>query len=103
MSTILRRKSKLMLSAIAQIKFSQCHLRIRHIPVRYLSQKVVHPNWLNRTYCTPPRDPLGSALLDMVTYEAVCNDTLEGLCEYFDDLVESTPHLKSADVGYSVS
>lgn len=103
MSIILRRKTKLIASAIAQLKYIQCPYRITHIPVRCLSQKVAHSISLNRTYCTPPRtDPLGSALLDLVIYEAVCSDTLEGLCEYFDDLVESTPHLKSADVNYSV-
>lgn len=50
----------------------------------------------------PPEDPLGSALLDLVTYEAVCTDTLESLCEYFDRLVEGAPHLKNADITFSV-
>lgn len=103
MSIILRRKTKLIASAIAHLKSTQCPQRITHIPVRYISQKVAQSIWLNRTYCTPPRtDPLGSALLDLVIYEAVCSDTIEGLCEYFDDLVECTPHLKTADVNYSV-
>lgn len=51
----------------------------------------------------PTEDPLGSALLDLVTYEAVCADTLESLCEYFDHLVETSPHLKYADITFSVS
>lgn len=103
MSILLRRKTKLIASAIAQMKSTQCHYRISHIPVRCLSQKVVHLTWSKRTYCnTPKTDPVGTALLDLVIYEAACSDTLEGLCEYFDDLVESTPHLKSADVNYSV-
>lgn len=106
MSIILRRKTNFIASAIAQMKSTHFHYRIRHIPVRCLSQKVVYSNWSNRTYCSTPKsdpvDPVGTALLDLVIYESVCSDTLEGLCEYFDDLVESTPHLKSADVNYSV-
>lgn len=101
MSIILRRQTKLIASVIAQIRSTQCHYRISHITVGCLSQKAVNSICLNRSYCTPT-DPLGSALLDLMTYEAICSDTLEGLCEYFDDLVESTPHLKSADVNYSV-
>lgn len=49
------------------------------------------------------QDPVGTALLDLVSYETICSDTLEGLCEYFDELVESAPHLKNADITYSVS
>lgn len=49
------------------------------------------------------QDPVGSALLDLVSYETICSDTLEGLCEYFDELVETAPHLKNADITYSVS
>lgn len=59
----------------------------------------------NKFYCTtfpPTRDQLGSALLDIVTYETVSGDTLESLCEYFEDLVESSPHLRNADINYSV-
>lgn len=110
MSIILRRKTKQIASAISQkfqlsnqLKSTQCHYRhTQHIHVRCLSQKP-HSIWLNRNYSTSTgTDPLASALLDLVIYESVCSDTLEGLCEYFDDLVESTPHLKSADVNYSV-
>ncbi|XP_055681105.1 frataxin homolog, mitochondrial [Lutzomyia longipalpis] len=52
-------------------------------------------------FCTVKSDPIGAALIDLVTYETVCSDTLEGLCEYFEQLVEGTPHLKSGDVFYS--
>lgn len=103
MSLILRRKTKLFASAIVQFRSPKYNVHLRHVPMKCLSQTVIHSPCLHRSYCTPPRtDPLGSALLDLVVYEAVCSDTLEGLCEYFDDLIESTPHLKSADVNYSV-
>ncbi|KAJ6638440.1 Frataxin like, mitochondrial [Pseudolycoriella hygida] len=102
MSIVFRRHIRQFASALARIKSTQCHYRIRPLSTKILSQKDANSNWLYRTYCTPPRsDPLGSALIDLVSYEAVCSDTLEGLCEYFDDLVENTPHLKSADVNYS--
>lgn len=48
-------------------------------------------------------DPVGSALLDLLSFETICSDTLEGLCEYFDEIVELAPHLKNADITYSVS
>lgn len=48
-------------------------------------------------------DPIGTALLDLVTYESICAETLEGLCDYFDELIETSVHLKNTDITYSVS
>ncbi|KAJ4429654.1 hypothetical protein ANN_21855 [Periplaneta americana] len=39
--------------------------------------------------------------LTPLTYEQVCNETLDSLSEYFEELVESAPHLKAADVSCS--
>ncbi|GFG40499.1 hypothetical protein Cfor_06511 [Coptotermes formosanus] len=39
--------------------------------------------------------------LTHVTYEQVCNETLESLSEYFEEIVEEAAHLKAADVSYS--
>jgi len=36
-------------------------------------------------------------------YEQVCNETLDSLSEYFEEIIEEAPQLKSADVSYSVS
>jgi hypothetical protein len=41
--------------------------------------------------------------LTPLTYEQVCNETLDSLAEYFETLVEEAVHLKAADVSYSVS
>ncbi|KAL5275871.1 FXN family protein [Megaselia abdita] len=41
--------------------------------------------------------------LDSVTYERVCSETLEGLADYFDEILDSDNSLKSTDVVYSVS
>lgn len=41
-------------------------------------------------------------LLDHVVFEKVCDETLDSLCEYFEELVENATHLKAADVSYGV-
>lgn len=81
--------------------------------IRQVSPAITMPivykrHQLQRVYSStngipPTRDQIGSALLDLVTYETVSNDTLESLCEYFEDLAESSPHLRNADINYSVS
>lgn len=35
-------------------------------------------------------------------FEQVCSETLDSLNDFFEDLVDSTPHLKTADITYSV-
>lgn len=44
-----------------------------------------------------------SVLVDQATFERTCEETLESLSEYFDELIESSKHLNAADVAYSVS
>uniref|UniRef100_A0A2M4CYN1 ferroxidase n=1 Tax=Anopheles darlingi TaxID=43151 RepID=A0A2M4CYN1_ANODA len=39
--------------------------------------------------------------IDPVTFEVVCSDTLESLCDYFEELIEGTSSLSQADVMYS--
>lgn len=51
----------------------------------------------------PPSNNLDEALVDANTYEIVCNETLEALSDYFDEIVESNPALKDADIIYGVS
>lgn len=41
--------------------------------------------------------------VDPVVFEEVCNETLESLCDYFEELIDQNPTLKGADVTYSVS
>lgn len=40
--------------------------------------------------------------LDSVTYERVCSETLDGLSDYFDELVENATDLNGTDVAYGV-
>lgn len=44
-----------------------------------------------------------SSTVESATYEKACEDTLESLCEYFEELVENASHLRDSDVTYSVS
>lgn len=40
--------------------------------------------------------------LSSVQYEKVCDETLNSLTEYFEELVEAAVHLSDADVSYGV-
>lgn len=51
----------------------------------------------------PPSNNLDEVLVDSNTYEIVCNETLEALSDYFDEVLESNPALKDADIIYGVS
>lgn len=50
----------------------------------------------------PPIDPIGKGILDINTFEVVCSDTIESLCDYFEELVESSTHLQNSDITYGV-
>ncbi|EDX17472.1 GD16083 [Drosophila simulans] len=39
--------------------------------------------------------------LDGATYERVCSDTLDALCDYFEELTENASELQGTDVAYS--
>lgn len=41
--------------------------------------------------------------LTPLKYEQVCNETLDSLSDYFEEIIEEAAQLKSADVSYSVS
>ncbi|KAH8356187.1 hypothetical protein KR200_005792, partial [Drosophila serrata] len=43
-----------------------------------------------------------SSSLDSVTYERVCSETLDALCDYFEELTENAADLQGSDVAYSV-
>lgn len=44
-----------------------------------------------------------SCLVDSVTYDRVCSETLDGLSDYFDELTENATDLTGTDVAYGVS
>lgn len=41
--------------------------------------------------------------IDPALFEEICNETLESLTDYFEELIDDAPNLKGADVTYSVS
>lgn len=63
-----------------------------------------NPNFVNiKDFNTlPPIDPIGKGILDINTFEVVCSDTIESLCDYFEELVESSAHLQKSDITYGV-
>lgn len=42
-------------------------------------------------------------LMDLLTFESLCSETLESLTDYFEEIVEADPNLQNADIAYSVS
>uniref|UniRef100_A0A1B6HEN3 ferroxidase n=1 Tax=Homalodisca liturata TaxID=320908 RepID=A0A1B6HEN3_9HEMI len=38
--------------------------------------------------------------IDSITYESICEETLDSLCEFFEDIIENTSALKTADVTF---
>uniref|UniRef100_A0A1B6F532 ferroxidase n=1 Tax=Cuerna arida TaxID=1464854 RepID=A0A1B6F532_9HEMI len=38
--------------------------------------------------------------IDSITYESICEETLDSLCEFFEDIIENTLELKTADVAF---
>lgn len=41
--------------------------------------------------------------INSAVYERICQETLDSLCEYFEDIVEKYPVFKTADVAFGVS
>ncbi|XP_050525239.1 frataxin homolog, mitochondrial [Daktulosphaira vitifoliae] len=36
-----------------------------------------------------------------INFEQICNETLEALCDYFEHVIEESPHLNNPDITYS--
>ncbi|KAJ9589814.1 hypothetical protein L9F63_027926, partial [Diploptera punctata] len=52
-----------------------------------------------RTFCN--ENGLVTGPLTPITYEKVCDETLDSLADYFEELIEKATHLKLADVSNS--
>jgi hypothetical protein len=48
-------------------------------------------------------DSVASNSLNLAGFESVCSETLETLCEYFEEIVEIEPKLTNPDIIFSVS
>lgn len=60
---------------------------------------------LSRKFVKSPsnRNFVATNLMDLLAFENVCSETLESLCEYFEEVVESDPKLSNPDITFSVS
>lgn len=56
-----------------------------------------------RQYSGPSDTLEASESVDQVVFEEICNETLESLCDYFEEIVEESPNFKGADITFSVS
>jgi hypothetical protein len=54
-----------------------------------------------KDFCTGNTNSF-NAVIDAVTFERNCSVTLEALCDYFEELVENSQHLKAADISFGV-
>ncbi|XP_001656178.2 frataxin homolog, mitochondrial [Aedes aegypti] len=63
-------------------------------------ERRVNPIFRRHLSSMNPNDFIAVSLIDSITFEAVCSDTLESLCDYFEQLVEEAAFLKSADITY---
>uniref|UniRef100_A0A2A4JJF3 ferroxidase n=1 Tax=Heliothis virescens TaxID=7102 RepID=A0A2A4JJF3_HELVI len=70
---------------------------LRHSP--RISPKVPSLS-IARQYSSNPSAPQVSEV-DQAVFEEICNETLESLCDYFEELVDASPNLKGADVTFS--
>ncbi|KAJ3621314.1 hypothetical protein MTP99_003465 [Tenebrio molitor] len=52
-------------------------------------------------FSTAPTQESQDSIVDIATFEKVCEETLESLTEYFEEIVEEAYNLKSGDVSYS--
>ncbi|XP_039961488.1 frataxin homolog, mitochondrial [Bactrocera neohumeralis] len=49
---------------------------------------------------TESKNDTNATLVDSNTYERVCSETLDALCDYFEELTENAQNLSSCDVTY---
>ncbi|PZC74926.1 hypothetical protein B5X24_HaOG207031 [Helicoverpa armigera] len=70
---------------------------VRHSPS--ISQNVPSLS-IARQFSSNPSAPQVSEV-DPAVFEEICNETLESLCDYFEELVDASPNLKGADVTFS--
>ncbi|XP_022904941.2 frataxin, mitochondrial [Onthophagus taurus] len=82
---------------IHQINLNQCRLPIATATTSLLNRKnlTLKCENLQKKFSTENES------LDSIHFEKVCEETLESLTEYFEELIENAKHLNEADVSYS--
>lgn len=105
-----RRSSKMNITRLAR-DVIRCTRYTRFLSIRSLSQlspavfRLRDGYRNNRNFSVFSKSPDYSEvpLMDSVTFESLSSETLESLTDYFEELVEADPKLKTADIEYSVS
>ena len=72
---------------------------LRHCP--RVSSKISSLSFDRQFSSSPPTPEVSD--VDQAVFEEICNETLESLCDYFEEIVDASPNLKGADVTFSVS
>lgn len=71
-----------------------------------ISRKIdTNPNIFNAKknfFSSGSSDFVAAGLLDLNSFENVCSETLENLCDYFEAIVELEPNLPNSDITFSV-
>ncbi|XP_054728062.1 frataxin homolog, mitochondrial [Anastrepha obliqua] len=58
------------------------------------------PSFRNFATTNNNKDGIDESNVDSNTYERVCSETLDALCDYFEELIENSKTLSSSDVTY---
>lgn len=66
-----------------------------------INSRTVHQSLSRQIATTPPTPEVSD--VEPAVFEEICNETLESLCDYFEEIVDGAPNLKGADVTFSVS
>lgn len=57
----------------------------------------------HRSFSSNPINVQTPNHIEQPVFEEICNETLESLCEYFEEIIDQNNNLKGADVTFSVS
>ncbi|XP_038223072.1 frataxin homolog, mitochondrial [Zerene cesonia] len=90
------------------LRTSRC-LAVRRINIatpifkRSILQSSVKPFCVctNRDFSSNISNADSSNQVEQAVFEDICNETLESLCEYFEEIIDRTNNLKGADVTFS--
>ncbi|CAB3257861.1 unnamed protein product [Arctia plantaginis] len=69
--------------------------RYSYVSSRNTSRNIIERRFASSSSSTQVCD------IEPAVFEEICSETLESLCDYFEEIVESDPNLKGADITYT--
>ncbi|XP_005181547.2 frataxin homolog, mitochondrial [Musca domestica] len=100
--------SRLSSFAIRNVCRNQRNLKyITTLTCTKLPRQTVVTNYVQQQHCyssnntKQPTEHVVDSILDHATYERVCVETLDGLNDYFEQLLESVESIPDSDLAYS--